>query len=253
MGKVIVVFAAGPSASGKTEFSENLVASLKTVGLNGFVLSMDHYYKRKEDRTSEDFDDINAIDTELLGEHLRKLEVGEAIERPNYSFTLKDRLPETESIVPTDVQVIVVEGILALWDIKQYGLKNTYKVYIESISYWDYLKRRAVRDEIERGRTPEETKQRELHGVMDAFFSKIAPTKSEADIVVTNSGCDKDKALENINKAVEQVLPQIINMTRSQEREIPRLSRERRSCFFERQRDLKIREEIEPIHEIAVF
>lgn len=211
---MLAIFVGGASASGKTEFAKKLVSELNALddpSFKAMELPMDHYYKSKKDRGAVSFDEIAAFDMELLGKQLRQLEAGEAIERPVYLMgKISDRSSETVRIDPTGVQVIVIEGILALTDIKQLGLKDVLTVFVYANSYLDYVQRRIGRDEQQRDTSAEETRSRELKGgVRDAFFSNIASTRFKADIEICNDGTESQKAEANISNAVARVLPKI--------------------------------------------
>ena len=207
---MLFVFIGGASASGKSELSEQLAIALNAKGIKTIELAKDHYYKRKVDRRCNSFDEIAAYDVKLLTKHLKDLEAGEPIARPIYVMgEISDRLSETVTIDPTEVKVVIVEGILALENYKQHGLENVMSVFVHSYSFTDYIQRRVGRDETERNTTPEVTRHRELHGVRDAFWQNILPTKNLADYTITNSGTDPLKAKESIDKGVALLLPKI--------------------------------------------
>ncbi|MDE7295796.1 MAG: hypothetical protein K2N84_00880, partial [Clostridia bacterium] len=111
---------AGPSSSGKTTFSNRLKIELMSRGINPLRISLDMYYKNKEDIPldefgSPDFEDINALDVKLFNEHMQALIDGEEVELPDYHFGDG----RAEKGIPTRIPAntpIIIEGIHALND-----------------------------------------------------------------------------------------------------------------------------------------
>ncbi|MBR4020229.1 MAG: uridine kinase, partial [Firmicutes bacterium] len=113
MENVIVIGIAGGTGSGKStliqrineEFADKIT-----------MLSHDFYYKAHDEMTYEErchlnYDHPNAIETELMIEHVKALKEWKAIERPVYDFTVHNRkADETVTVMPS--KVMVVEGIL---------------------------------------------------------------------------------------------------------------------------------------------
>ncbi|ARG98398.1 uridine kinase family protein [Legionella micdadei] len=218
MALAAVVMIGGASASGKTEIAEEIVDMLTIQNRKAIVISMDHYYKRKQDREKvanpENMDIPDAFDLELFHKHLKQLIAGKAIARPTYSFLVKDRLPETETIDPNEVEVIVVEGILALHEVYKLKFENIITAYVESDNYLSYPKRRCLRDvnPETRNTSEEETRDRELHHyVRDAFFSGIATTKRYAKYQLTNNDPEPGKSKETCIAVNAALLMEAIN------------------------------------------
>src|SRR4029077_15908519 len=63
-----------------------------------------------EERTKQNFDHPDSMDTPLLAEHVRRLREGQTIERPSYDFAKFQRAGSTVGIAPRPA--IIVEGIL---------------------------------------------------------------------------------------------------------------------------------------------
>ena len=84
---VKMVLIAGPSSSGKTTFAQRLGIQLRLNRLKPVTISVDNYFvERSETPKNEegeyDFECIEAIDLNLLNDHLTKLLNGEEIEMP---------------------------------------------------------------------------------------------------------------------------------------------------------------------------
>lgn len=72
---MLFIFIAGASASGKTRLAQKLVETLKEQDVNAVAISMDHYYKRKQDRSANvSFDEPAAFDMALFHNQLRQLD-----------------------------------------------------------------------------------------------------------------------------------------------------------------------------------
>src|SRR5438132_11676311 len=108
---------AGGSGSGKSTISRAILAALPPK--SGVLLEQDHYYRAQghlpyEQREQVNYDHPDALELDLLCEHLDALRAGRAIDRPTYDFALHDRAKVGLRIEPAPV--IVVEGILVLAD-----------------------------------------------------------------------------------------------------------------------------------------
>ncbi len=193
---------AGGSGSGKTFFAETLA---KRVGKeNAFVLYQDSYYidqsaKFDHDGGSVNFDHPDALDFELLAEHLQMLKVGTPINIPIYDFASHKRLEKT--IVQESKKIIIVDGILILSQpkIRELFDKTIFVHTPEQIRF----QRRLTRDVQERGRTPEGVKAQFNAQVKPMHDLFVEPSKNHADIV--SSGTDMDKFNSVLNSIIEKV------------------------------------------------
>lgn len=166
---------AGPSSSGKTTFSNRLKIELMSRGINPLRISLDMYYKNKEDVPLDeygapDLEDINALDVALFNEHMQALINGEEVELPNYQFGSGRAEKGFLTKIPAGTPIII-EGIHALNDdlSSSIPLHQKFKIYIapqfqinidyhNPISYTDIrLLRRIVRDKKYRGASAERT------------------------------------------------------------------------------------------------
>ncbi|MGQ3890050.1 uridine kinase family protein [Legionella sp. CNM-1927-20] len=197
---MIIFFIAGPSGGGKSTLAEKLKLEFNCLNLKANILKMDNYYKMNDPSNQrQNFDTPDAIDIDLLVDHLRQLQAGQSIESPLYSFAIKNRLTETSRIEPTDI--LIVEGIFALMITDLLETPDKLGIYIQPDFYLANVERRASRDITERYTSVEETRRRELKSnVRDGFFSYIARTKGQADIDISNNG-EKD-----ISQGVEQII-----------------------------------------------
>lgn len=91
--------------------------------------------------------------------------------------------------------MVVVEGIFVLYYPELANLLDL-KVYIDAKDHIK-LKRRIVRDKVERGYDLDDVLYRYERHVMPTYEKYIAPFKQDADLIVPNNS-DFDKALDVI-------------------------------------------------------
>lgn len=183
--EVFLVGIAGPSAAGKTTLARALQRELRP--MPSVLLAHDDYYRdlshvAPAERAVLNFDDPQALETELLVAHLEALRRGEAIQRPVYDFALHTRGPQTVAVAPAPV--VIVEGIFVLalpqlreaWDLR---------VYMDTPADL-CLARRILRDVEERGRTVQSCIEQYLRFVRPAQEALVWPSRKYADLIATS-------------------------------------------------------------------
>ncbi|QZP37997.1 uridine kinase [Halobaculum magnesiiphilum] len=177
-----VVGIAGGTGAGKTTVSrlitERVADSVTRIPLDNYYRDLSHL--DLEERAEVNYDHPDAFEWELLREHLETLLSGNSVEMPQYDFEIHNRKEETETVEPTDV--IVVEGILALYDEEINDMLDL-RLYVETDADVRIL-RRIERDVVDRGR--------DLEGVIDQYLSTvkpmheqfIEPSKKHADLII---------------------------------------------------------------------
>ncbi len=195
---------AGPSSSGKTTFSNRLRIELMSLGITPLRISLDMYYKDKDqipldDEGKPDFEDLRALDVELFNKQMVSLIEGEEVMLPVYNFGSG----RTESGVLTKIDEntpIIIEGIHALNDDLSYAVPKhqKYKIYIapqfqlnldnhNPISYTDIrLLRRIVRDKKYRGTSAERTLEM-WPSVRRGEFKWIYPYQEGCDYIYNSA------------------------------------------------------------------
>lgn len=192
---------AGGSGSGKTFFAQALA---KKLGEQAFVLYQDNYYidqshKFDFDGGSVNFDHPDALDFDLMAEHLKSLKDGEDIRIPKYDFATHSRMEET--IFQPWKRVVIVDGILILTQPKLLEIFDD-AIFVETPEDIRFA-RRLNRDVVERGRTPEGVKaqfEKQVKPMHDLF---VEPSKKQATHV--SSGVDMEafyNLLRDIQKRV---------------------------------------------------
>ncbi len=185
--KRIIIGVAGGTGSGKTTVSE---AILDRVGDDRIAyIQHDSYYKDlghlpPEERGKVNFDHPDALDSELLAQHLRLLKEGQAVEVPVYDFTTHTRPSETRRIEAR--KVIVVEGILIFAERALRDLMDV-KIYVDTDADIRFI-RRLQRDITERGRNAASVIQQYLETVRPMHLEFVEPSKRYADIIIPEGG-----------------------------------------------------------------
>ena len=186
MKDILVIGIAGGTGSGKTTLMDNL---MKRFGDQVTVLSHDNYYRRRDDMTMEERQNVNydepaALETDLMVKHLDKLRRGESIECPVYDFTQHNRSDKTITIVPK--QVIIVEGILIFEDDALRDLMDI-RIFVDTDADVR-LGRRILRDVEERGRTLKSVLDQYQNTVKPMHEKYVEPSKKYANLVVLEGG-----------------------------------------------------------------
>ncbi len=184
---MLIIGICGGTGSGKTTVVNKILDILPANHVA--ILSQDSYYKDSsnisvEARKSINFDHPDAIEFDLLLNHINELKKGNAIEKPIYSYITCTRSDETIPIESKDV--ILVEGILLFTDERVRNICNI-KVFVDAPAD-ERLLRVIKRDTIERGRNIEQTLDRYLETVKPMHEQFIEPTKRFADIIVPLGG-----------------------------------------------------------------
>ena len=174
--RVKIVFLAGPSSSGKTSSSLRVAQQCKVLGLNPKVIELDKYFVERERTPLDefghyDFEALEAMDLELLGEHLNILLQGGEVELPRYDFKQGRPFFEGKMMHLEENDILVMEGIHALDPalVPSVDQSRIYRVYASALTSLkldenccisttdNRLLRRMVRDNRVRGISPEDT------------------------------------------------------------------------------------------------
>lgn len=198
----IIIGIAGGTGSGKSTFTNRL---RDRFGDNITVIYHDNYYKRHDDipfeeRKKLDYDHPDALETDLLIEHIKRLRNGESIECPVYDYTVHNRSDKTVRIDPR--KIILIEGILLLADPRLRSLLDI-KIYVEADAD-ERILRRILRDVKERGRDIDNIVEQYLTTVKPMHYLYVEPTRATADIVI-NSGMN-DVAFDIVQSKIRLML-----------------------------------------------
>lgn len=207
---MIIIGIAGGTGSGKTTVVRKIIDSLQVGEV--VLLPQDSYYKDSSHVPDElkqqiNFDHPNAFDWPLLLEHIQMLKAGQAIEQPVYYYQTCSRLKETIHIEPRPV--IIIEGIMALWDASLREMMDL-KLFVDADPD-ERLIRVIQRDVIERGRTAEAVMERYTRVLKPMHQQFIEPTKRFADLIIPEGG-NNEIAIHILKMYIEKHLHHKVNM-----------------------------------------
>ena len=183
----LVLGIAGGSGSGKSTIARAVLEALPPG--QGVLLQQDHYYRSQShlpeaERASVNYDHPDALELDLLSQHLDALRTGNSIVRPTYDFTIHDRLKEGVHVEPA--AIIVVEGILVLADDR---LRSRFEVKLYVGTDPDIRVMRRIRRDLEhRGRTFAQVRKQYYEYVRPMHLAFVEPSKRFADIVIPEGG-----------------------------------------------------------------
>jgi uridine kinase len=183
----ILVGVAGGSGSGKTTVVEEILRSLHPFPVS--VIHHDAYYRDLahrpfEERAEVNFDHPDALETELLVEHLTDLRSGKPVGVPVYDFSTHTRTDRIQTVEPTGV--IIVDGILVLAEPRLRDLLDI-KVFVDTDPDIRFI-RRLRRDMRERGRSLESVVEQYMKTVRPMHLAFVEGSRAYADIIIPEGG-----------------------------------------------------------------
>lgn len=198
-----IVAIAGGSASGKSTIVKTIAEKFKD---DLVVVGHDNYYRAHDDIDFEErkllnYDHPQAFDTDLFCEDLKKLLAGLEIDMPLYDYKIHTRSKDTVKVRAK--KIILIEGILVLYDKKIRELTDT-KVFVDADSDIR-LKRRILRDTVERGRSLESCLTQYIEQVKPMHEKYVEPSKKYADIIIPR-GAKNIKGIEILSKHIENII-----------------------------------------------
>ncbi|HHV81365.1 TPA: nucleoside kinase [bacterium] len=220
-----LVLIAGPSSAGKTTFTKRLQIQLKVNGIKPIVIEMDDYFLppqevARDEYGNYDFDSPNALNINMLAEHLNILMNGGEVELPKYNFQKKRSERSGRYIKIDKNSLLVMEGIHALNpqitpEIPGY---MKYHIFVSALTHLNLdnqnrvpttdarLIRRMVRDSIFRG-----------HGVLDSIRQwpsvrraedlYIFPNQEKADAMFNSALVYEFSVLKNFIEPILKAIP----------------------------------------------
>jgi len=177
------ILTAGPSGSGKSTIVEIIKKGLMEKDLRVHIISMDQFYKSQVPCSTPNWDDISALDIDLLHKVLYDLKGGHEVHVPRYDYTTHQRIPDSYTI--KDIDVLIVEGIFALWDPEIRQLSDL-SLFVDADIMKSCLMRRYERDTASRGRSGASIITQYLDQVVPGYKKYVEPTKKYADVCFVN-------------------------------------------------------------------
>ncbi|NLX84807.1 MAG: nucleoside kinase [Synergistaceae bacterium] len=195
---------AGPSSSGKTTSSRRIRVQLLASCINSATLELDSYFveRSKTPRDSNgdlDFEALEALDLDLINQHLAALLEGKEIDVPKFDFITGER-KKGYKLKLAEGQILIIEGIHGLNDKLSESVShdNKYRIFISPLTGAAIdmhnrigttdtrLLRRMLRDYRTRGHSPEATLLR-WPSVIRGSHRHIFPYQENADALFNTS------------------------------------------------------------------
>lgn len=204
----------GESASGKTTLVDNAVKACLKSDKNVYtVIRCDDYYKDASSelkqagnyenlfQTGFSFDTPDAIDLELMKQHLIALKNGQEISSPEYDFvTCESKL---NAIPKKPSRLILNEGLYVL----DKSLLDIVDVKIFVFSPFQVIKDRWFARAISRGKTGKAAEM-QFNDVNQTAYRYIRPAMNTADIII--NGLTTQEYIEEIAKMFIDAIAKVI-------------------------------------------
>lgn len=183
----MIIGICGGTGAGKTTVANRILESVSADEV--VFIQQDLYYRNLKDmpldyRNAANFDHPDAVDNELLVNHLKKLRANEPVELPIYDFRTHTRLPATTRIEPRPI--VIVEGILIFAEPRLLEQMDI-KVFVDTPDDVRFI-RRLQRDIAERGRTVDSVIEQYIATVRPMHMQFVEPSKRFADVIIPEGG-----------------------------------------------------------------
>jgi uridine kinase len=182
-----LILIGGGSCSGKTSVAADLVARLTRPTTDrrapgAVMIGLDSYYHDfsavPESEIQVDIPD--ALDHVLFIPQIKALLAGHAVDQPVYDYKTHARTKQTRRIV--SALFVIVVGLFALhW--QELADLSALAVFVDA-PHDVCLARRITRDQNERGRDPEHTREQYAAVVLPMYERHVAPTRSRANMII---------------------------------------------------------------------
>jgi uridine kinase len=202
--QVRLVIIAGPSSSGKTTTTGKIAQDLGRKGLRFVELNLDNYYfdldlHPKDEFGDYDFETPQALDIDLINQHLHQLLAGNEVLMPYYDFKSGKRHLDRISMQLGEGDIILIDSLYGLYPPLTDGIAdNKINLYIEPLLqlkddsgeyvHWADIRlmRRMLRDAVHRAYDHEKTLTH-WHYVRAGEMKNIIPYANSADFIINSS------------------------------------------------------------------
>lgn len=203
--EIRMVIISGPSSSGKTTTTIKIEQRLAGENLQFVPLNVDNYFFDLELHPRDEFGDFDfetpqALDLELIDQHLKQLVAGEEILVPFYDFKLSKRFLDRTPMRLKENQILLIDSLHGLFPAMTDGIPENLKtkLYLEPLMQmrgpderyirWTDIRlmRRMLRDAIHRAYQPRQTLEH-WHYVRSSEMRNIIPYLGMADIIINSA------------------------------------------------------------------
>lgn len=202
---VRIVLVSGPSSSGKTTTTIKIGQLLNQKGFNLVTLNVDNYFfdlelHPKDEFGDYDFETPQALDLDLVNDHLKRLIKGEEILVPFYDFKAGRRTNDQTPMKITKNDIILIDSLHGLYPPMTSDIpdEKKFRLYLEPllqmkdldgnyIRWTDIrLMRRILRDAAYRAYDPEMTLTH-WHYVRAGEMRSIIPNINSANYIINSA------------------------------------------------------------------
>lgn len=196
-----MIIVAGPSSSGKTTTTTKISEQLKKHGIEFVLMNLDNYFRNLEEHPVDEYGDYDfeapeALDLDMINDHLFRLLRGETVNMPEYNFKTGKRRFNVRELTLKPNQMLLLDSLHGLFPAMTASVPHEmkFKFYIEALCQlrdssgefmrWTDLRmlRRMVRDSWHRSYNPEQTVGH-WHYVRRSEKKHIVPFIAKADYV----------------------------------------------------------------------
>lgn len=204
-GELRMVIIAGPSSSGKTTTTIKLGERLARSGMRLVTLNVDNYFFDLEMHPQDEFGDYDfetpqALDLDLINEHLSRLFEGESVKIPFYDFKTGKRQLAVTPMKLAPNEVILIDSLHGLYPdmTRDISSEKKFQLYIEPLLQlkdpdghyvrWTDIRliRRMLRDASHRAYDPTKTLLH-WHYVRASELRNIIPYVNTTDYIVNSA------------------------------------------------------------------
>lgn len=200
-----IVIITGPSSSGKTTSTIKIGKRLERMGLKLVTLNVDNYFYNLEMHPKDEFGDYDfetpqALDLQLINEHLSELIKGKEVLIPFYDFKTGTRKDNQTPMKLKKNEIILIDSLHGLFADMTSSVPDEmkFKLYLEPLmqlktSSGDYIRwtdirlmRRMLRDAAHRAYDPSQTLLH-WHYVRSSEMRNIIPYINTTDYIINSA------------------------------------------------------------------
>jgi len=202
---VRLIIVAGPSSSGKTTTTIKMEEQLSKQGKKLKAVNVDHYFFDLEMHPKDEFGDYDyetpqALDIDLINQHLEQLLDGRTVMMPHYDFHTGKRTLNVHEMRLADDEILLMDCLHGLYSDMTRSVPDDHKfrLYIETLGqlrnerdefmrWTDHrLLRRMIRDSWSRNHDPLDTLTH-WHYVRKSELQNIIPFIGNVDFLVNSA------------------------------------------------------------------
>ncbi|MHB8192378.1 MAG: uridine kinase family protein [Bellilinea sp.] len=203
--QIRIVIISGPSSSGKTTTTMKIDQHLRRLGMKLVTLNVDNYFfdlsiHPKDEFGDYDFETPQALDLDLINQHLSTLVSGDEIMVPHYDFKTGMRTPELTLMRLARDEILLIDSLHGLHVPMTSSVpsEHKFKLYLEPLlqikdqhgiyARWTDIRliRRMLRDAAHRAYDPSQTLEH-WHYVRSSELRNIIPYINQVDFIINSA------------------------------------------------------------------